>query len=79
MLLPPPPSQTLKRIFLSRSRTLLAGEIQGLRISTFFSQVLSRKFDHGEPASALSEMQNFDAPNNTPYKAYYRAFRMVSS
>ena len=42
-------------------------------------QVLSRQFDNGDAASALSELHNFGAPNGTPYAAYYRAFRLVVS
>ena len=40
-------------------------------------QVLSRQFDNGDAASALSEDQNLGVPNGTPYAAYYRAFRLV--
>ena len=41
--------------------------------------MLSRQFDHGDPASALTELHNFGAPNGTPYAAYYRAFQLVVS
>ena len=63
---------------LARYRDLCADEIAVRRPLTFF-KVLSRQFGHGDAASALSELQNFGVLNNTPYAAYYRAFRMVAS
>ena len=42
-------------------------------------QVLSRQFDHGDAASALSELQNLGVPKGTPYAAYHSAFGMVAS
>ena len=40
-------------------------------------QVLSREFDHGDAASAFSEVQNVGVPNGTPFATYCRAFRRV--
>ena len=45
----------------------------------FLLQVLRRRFDHRDAASALNELLNFGFPNGTPYAAYYLGFRMVVS
>ena len=42
-------------------------------------QVLSRQFDHGGVASALSKLQNVGVLNGSSYAAYYRAVRVVNS
>ena len=41
--------------------------------------VLSRQFDNGDAASALSELHNFGVPNGTLSAAYYGTIRLVVS
>ena len=64
--------------FLARSRELLTEQPSGPAAFNFLLRVLYRQFDHGDAASALSELQNLGVPNSTPYAAYYRALRMVA-
>ena len=42
-------------------------------------QVLSRQFDNGDAASALTELHRCGVPNGIPHAAYYRALRLVVS